>query len=183
MKVFYHCREFLILCQESIDLGSTQILLWRSLNECNWVLTILLRRLFIFTAVVRLYSCQEFLLLENSWLLVVWWRVWLLRGRLISQFKWLCRRAHIVHSDLLLLTLDLLYSWHWFNLCVIILSSTVISLFDNHAIRPLASTGSIILFRVHAWLPMTSIRTLNLIPRLSLFHLAGCRGSILISVL
>ena len=183
MKVFYHSREFLILSQKSIDLWSTQILLWRSLNECNWVLSILLRRLSIFTAVVWLYSGQEFLLLENGWLLVVWWRVWLLRWRLISDLKWLCRWVHIVHSDLLLLALDLIYSCHWFYLCVIILCGTVISLFNNHSIRTFASTSSVILFRVHAWLPMTSIRTLDLISRLSLFHLPCCGRSILISVL
>ena len=130
-----------------------------------------------------LYPCQEFLLLENGWLLVVWWWVWLLRGRFISNLKWLCRWVHIVHSDLLLLALDLIYSCHWFYLCVIILCSTVISLFDNYPVRSLASTGSVILFRIHTWLPMSTIRTLDLISRLSLFHLPCCGWSILISVL
>ena len=183
MKVFDHCREFLILSQKSIDLRSTQILLWRSLNECNWILAILLRRLSIFTAIVWLYSGQEFLLLENGWLLVIWRWVRLLRRRLISDFKWLCRRAHIVHPDLLLLALNLLYSRHWFYLCVIILSCTIIPLFDNHSIRTLTSTRSVILLWVHAWLPMTSIRTLDLISWLSFFHLSSCGRSVLISVL
>ena len=169
MKVLDHCREFLILRDQTIDLWCIQTLISLSLSVVQrFRLFIIARR--------HWYSRQEILLLQDWRLLVIVrgavWRLW---GGFGSNFEWFlctgCLCIHVVLSDLLLLILCLLDCRQWFLLCVVIVHCTVFSRFHNNSLRRNFASIRPGLLRIYAWISLALRGGVNCVAWFSILRL------------